>query len=122
MLIISPDSQWKSIFDLWVLLFVGYSCIWNVLYFAFPMDETTPSFRAIKLFNQISEGVFYVDFILSFFQAYRHKETFEISPRILSAICFKSTTIQWFLDLPPSNKFHFDKTRREFCENCSTCI
>jgi hypothetical protein len=67
LLIISPDSQWKSSFDLMVLLFVGYSCIFNVLYFAFPIDESTNGFKKIDLFNKISEVIFYVDFIFSFF-------------------------------------------------------
>ena len=67
LLIISPDSQWKSTFDLWVLIFVLYSCIWNVLYFAFPMDENTKTFEKIDLFNKISEAIFYLDFCLSFF-------------------------------------------------------
>lgn len=67
LLIISPEAQWKSMFDLWVLLFVGYSCIWNVLYFAFPINEDTKSFKRLKLFNNISESIFYADFVLSFF-------------------------------------------------------
>ena len=78
-LIISPDSQWKSIFDMIALIFVGYSCIWNVMYFAFDkIDDTTETYRKFNLFNKFSEGIFYTDFVFSFFQAYRHKETFEI--------------------------------------------
>lgn len=52
MLIISPDSQWKSIFDMIALMFVGYSCIWNVMYFAFEdIDDTTESFKKFDIFN-----------------------------------------------------------------------
>ena len=79
LLIISPDSQWKSIFDMIVLIFVGYSCIWNVMYFAFDsIDDTSEKFAKFNVFNKVSEGIFYTDFIFSFFQAFRHKETFEI--------------------------------------------
>ena len=47
-LIIHPDKQWKSIFDMIVLIFIGYSCIWNVMYFAF--DTIDPP-RNFLLFN-----------------------------------------------------------------------
>jgi hypothetical protein len=73
-LIISPDARWKSFFDIWVLLFVGYSCIWNILVFAFnfsPGDK-------IEWFNLIIEFVFVADFFLTFFQAFKHPETYEL--------------------------------------------
>jgi len=73
-LIISPDVKWKSVFDIWVLLFVGYSCIWNILVFAFTF---TPN-KNLDWFNLMIEVVFQMDFFLTFFQAYKHPETYEI--------------------------------------------
>jgi hypothetical protein len=49
------------------------------MYFAFDsIDDTTVKFKKFNIFNKVSEGIFYTDFILSFFQAFRHKETFEV--------------------------------------------
>jgi hypothetical protein len=73
-LIISPDARWKSVFDIWVLLFVGYSCIWNILVFAF---NFTPS-KSVDGFNLFIEVVFQLDFFLTFFQAFKHPENYEI--------------------------------------------
>lgn len=73
-LIISPDARWKSVFDIWVLLFVGYSCIWNILVFAFSF---TPN-KNLDVFNLIIEFVFQLDFVLTFFQAFKHPETYEV--------------------------------------------
>jgi len=33
--IICSESKWKSIFDIWVLFLVGYSCIASLYYVAF---------------------------------------------------------------------------------------
>ena len=73
-LIISPDVRWKSVFDIWVLLFVGYSCICNILVFAYTF---TPN-ASLYHFNLVIEFVFVLDFFLTFFQAYKHPETYEI--------------------------------------------
>lgn len=62
-LIISPDVRWKSVFDIWVLLFVGYSCIWNILVFAYTF---TPN-PSLDAFNLVIEFVFVLDFFLTFF-------------------------------------------------------
>lgn len=62
-LIISPDVRWKSVFDIWVLLFVGYSCIWNILVFAYTF---TPN-SSLDYFNLVIEFVFVLDFFLTFF-------------------------------------------------------
>jgi hypothetical protein len=73
-LIISPDAKWKSVFDIWVLLFVGYSCIWNILVFAFTFTTS----KNLEYFNLIIEFVFQLDFFLTFFQSYKHPETYEV--------------------------------------------
>jgi hypothetical protein len=73
-LIISPDARWKSVFDIWVLLFVGYSCIWNILVFAFNFSPK----EGIEVFNLMIEIVFQLDFFLTFFQAFKHPENYEI--------------------------------------------
>ena len=39
-LIISPESKWKSIFDIFILFMVGYSCFVNM--FAFAYEFPTP--------------------------------------------------------------------------------
>lgn len=65
-------------FDAIVLIFIAYSCIWNVLVFSFPMDETTSQYRNIEYFNYFVEFIFWADFVLTFVQAYRHKETQEV--------------------------------------------
>ena len=62
-LIISPDVRWKSVFDIWVLLFVGYSCIWNILVFAYTFTPNT----SLDYFNLVIEFVFVLDFFLTFF-------------------------------------------------------
>jgi hypothetical protein len=73
-LIISPDAKWKSVFDIWVLLFVGYSCIWNILVFAFPFTAS----KKLDYFNLLIEFVFQLDFFLTFFQSFKHPETYEV--------------------------------------------
>jgi hypothetical protein len=73
-LIISPDAKWKSVFDIWVLLFVGYSCIWNILVFAFTF---TPGL-GLKYLNVATEVIFYLDFFLTFFQAFKNPDTYEV--------------------------------------------
>ena len=83
---ISPDAKWKSVFDVWVLLFVGYSCIWNILVFAFTFDPKVGFF----VLNEVTEWIFRIDFILSFFQAYRHPETYEVIDD------YKSIAINYF--------------------------
>ena len=60
-IIIPPEAKWKSIFDIFILLLVGYSCIINIIfvsYVDFPEEGLT-------LFNNtFVEGLFYIDFIL----------------------------------------------------------
>ena len=34
-ILISADSKWKSFFDIWILVLVGYSCFSSLFYVAF---------------------------------------------------------------------------------------
>ena len=76
-MIIPTDAQWKSMFDAIVLILIAYSCIWNVLLFAFPIDESTKQYKVITIINIFVEGMFWTDFFLTFVQAYKDKETLE---------------------------------------------
>ena len=69
-LIISPDSRWKSIFDVFVLLLVAYSCIYSILNVTFPIEQSD---QWLIVF-WVVETFFYTDFVLSFFQGYRDVE------------------------------------------------
>lgn len=60
-------------FDVAVLLLVGYSCCWNIFYFAFPFDPG----EALVIGNLIVEYIFVLDFFLNFFQGFRHPETYQ---------------------------------------------
>jgi len=72
-IIISPDNKPKSMFDVMILLLVGYSCCWNIFYFAFPIVPGD----LLKVLNNVVEYLFVLDFILNFFQGFRHPETYE---------------------------------------------
>ena len=76
-LIIPPENKYKSIFDVFVLILVAYSCIQSILNMTFniePTDGMTIVFYSV-------ESCFYLDFILSFFQGYldveEQKKVFE---------------------------------------------
>lgn len=70
-LVINLDNPIKSKWDVLVLLFVAYSCITSMYNTAF----TPPDNKIINIFDWVVEGVFYIDIILSFFQAYRDEDT-----------------------------------------------
>jgi len=72
-MIISSESKWKSIFDIWVLLLVGYSCISSLYYVAF----STPDNLLHKMWDVVVEVFFYLDLILNFFQAFVDTDTEE---------------------------------------------
>ena len=61
-LIISPESKWKSIFDIIILLMVGYSCFVNM--FSFAYDFSSP--KALEVTDEIVENFFRADFFLNF--------------------------------------------------------
>lgn len=66
--IIAPDSKWKSIFDVFILILVMYSCITNMLFVTFPIKNEifqTYLFWGVETF-------FYLDFIFCWFQGFKH--------------------------------------------------
>jgi len=73
-IIISSTSKWKAIFDVFILLLVGYSCITSMLYVAF----TTSNDRFLEIFENFVETMFWIDLILNFIQSFKHPETLEI--------------------------------------------
>ena len=73
-IIISANSKWKAIFDVMILLLVGYSCVMSMFYAAFSTIENP----LIMVIDQVIEGFFWMDFIMNFLQSYKHPETYEI--------------------------------------------
>ena len=69
-MIIHPDSSWKALFDVWILLLVGYSCISNIYFTAFSVEKTAIT----GIIFWIVEVFFYFDFIFSWFQGFRDEE------------------------------------------------
>lgn len=69
--------MWKSIFDVWILFLVAYSCSTNILFISFPIEKT----HAFDIISWIVEVFFYFDFIFNWFQSYtdieQHKNVFE---------------------------------------------
>ena len=61
-IVISMDSDWKSVFDVIILLLVGYSCFTTLYYVAFGL----PTNKLHKLWDQFVEYMFYTDFFLNF--------------------------------------------------------
>lgn len=73
-MIIHPDSKWKSIFDVWILVLVGYSCITNIYYTAFSVEKDLSDeiiFWGVEVF-------FYFDFLFSWFMGFRDPETTDL--------------------------------------------
>jgi len=70
-LIISINSKWKSYFDVWILIIVGYSCIVSLFYVAF--EETDN--QGHRTWDVIVEVFFYADLVFTFFQEYREPHT-----------------------------------------------
>lgn len=64
--IIHPETKWKTIFDIFILVLVMYSCITTILFITFPIERSV-IFEAISVFV---ETFFYFDFILNWFQGY----------------------------------------------------
>jgi len=69
-LIIPPENKYKSIFDVFVLILVAYSCIQSILNMTFNIEQSDGMFI---VFYAV-ESCFYLDFILSFFQGYHDVE------------------------------------------------
>jgi len=73
-IIIDSESKTKAIFDVFVLLLVGYSCITSVYNVAI---RSTEQQYALELFDSIVEASFIVDLLLNFIQSYKDPETFQ---------------------------------------------
>lgn len=69
-LIINPDSQWISIFDVFILFLIAFSCINSILNVCFPIVQSPEMFIVFW----IGEILFYIDFTLSWFKGYRDEE------------------------------------------------
>ena len=70
-IIIDCDCTWKSIFDVIILVLVGYSCFTTLYYVAFGV----PTNKWHLLWDQLVEIMFYTDFFLNFLQEYYDEET-----------------------------------------------
>lgn len=89
-------------FDVFVLLLVGYSCCWNIFYFAFPIDPAP----LLDYWNLIVEIIFILDFILNFFQGFRHPETY-MNITDLKEIALRYFFGWFFIDLASIFPFQF---------------
>lgn len=72
--IIHPDTKWKSFFDVWILILVGYSCIINMYITAFSAEKSDTD----TIIFWIVEVFFYFDFTFSWFMGFRDPETTEL--------------------------------------------
>ena len=72
-LIISESSKWKAVFDIWMLILVGYSWITSIFYVAF----TAPTNLYHIIFDWSVEVCFFSDLVFNFFQEYKDPETYE---------------------------------------------
>jgi len=61
-IIIPHDSWWKPVFDIIILLLVGYSCVTSMLYATFQ----SPTNKNIQIFEEIVEYLFRLDLIFNF--------------------------------------------------------
>ena len=70
-IIIGVDNDFKGIFDVMILLLVGYSCFTTLYYVAFGL----PTNKYHKLWDMFVEYMFYTDFLLNFLQEYWDEES-----------------------------------------------
>ena len=90
-IIISSTNRFKSFFDVWILLLVGYSCLSSMYYLAF----AKPTNEVHIYINWVIEAHFYCDLILSFFCEYTDQET-NMPVREFKLIV-KNYLFSWFL-------------------------
>lgn len=64
-IIISSDSKVKAIFDVFVLILVGYSCVTSVFYVAFSPEKSNES-TFWSFFDIVVEYFFVLDLLLNF--------------------------------------------------------
>ena len=75
-LIINHNNKPKSIFDIGVLLLVGYSCVTTTYKVAFNEESNERQFA--YYFDITVELLFVLDLILNFFQSFVDAETYEV--------------------------------------------
>jgi hypothetical protein len=91
-IIIPHDSQYKAIFEVVILLLVGYSCVTSMLYTAFD----PPTNQGIKIFEEIVEYLFMLDLVSNFFHSYVDQDSYE-EVRDMKMIARKYVYKGWFL-------------------------
>jgi hypothetical protein len=74
-IIISSENKYKAIFDILVLIFVGYSCVTTLYVVAFNPDIIHGTWS--DHFDEFVESVFILDLFLNFIQGYINLETLE---------------------------------------------
>ena len=89
--VIELDHPIKSKWDVFILFLVAYSCITSMYSSAFDPKKS----QAFIIWDWFVEGFFYIDFILSFFQAYRDTDTLMIV-RDFSSV-YKNYLVTWFI-------------------------
>ena len=89
--ILAADNPYKSKFDVFVLVLVGYSCITSLYNAAFtPLAQP-----GIVVWDWMVEGFFYTDLVLSFFHAYIDEETDEMVEDFVSI--YRNYLAGWFI-------------------------
>jgi hypothetical protein len=101
-IVIEPESRWKTIFDVIVLLLVGYSCVTNIYYVAF----SQPTSNLANIIYWVVEIFFYLDFILNFFQGYRNADNNE-NIKDFKLIAYKYFFGWFFIDAISIFPFNF---------------
>ena len=78
-IIIESESRRKAVFDVLILIFVGYSCFTSVFMVSFNLDEPqqTGYNNAWDYVDEFIETMFIVDLLLNFIQAVKHPDTYE---------------------------------------------
>eukprot|EP01017_Pseudomicrothorax_dubius_P043558 TRINITY_DN7278_c0_g2_i1.p1 TRINITY_DN7278_c0_g2~~TRINITY_DN7278_c0_g2_i1.p1 ORF type:complete len:606 (-),score=184.94 TRINITY_DN7278_c0_g2_i1:149-1966(-) len=91
-LIISINNPYKSIFDIMILVLIGYSCITTAYYISFDYDPEAAGHIFFENFVEIS---FAIDIILRFFHEYKDNETFEVVSDFKKIV--KNYLTTWFI-------------------------
>lgn len=60
-------------FDIFIIILVGYSCATNMYYVSFGNPTSTVTITLDFIF----EVFFWIDFFLNFFQGFKHEDTYE---------------------------------------------
>ena len=91
-MIISWDNQKKAIFDIFVLLLVGYSCVMTMYIVSFsPKQEND----VLNIIEKVVEQIFVLDLLLNFITSYKDVET-QIVHMELKAIAKNYIFHGWF--------------------------